>query len=66
MVNFPIAIDNDRLTWGAYNQRFWPTIYLIDKTGEIRYKKIGEGAYERTEAAIQFLMAEPDPEPLGN
>lgn len=60
-VEYPVALDNDRLTWGAYNQRFWPTTYLIDKQGHIRYKKIGEGAYEQTEAAIQVLMAEPDP-----
>lgn len=60
-VAYPVAIDNDRLTWGAYNQRFWPTTYLIDKRGHIRYKHIGEGAYEKTEAAIQALMAEPDP-----
>jgi hypothetical protein len=60
-LDYPIAIDNDRLTWGAYNQRFWPTTYLIDKNGRIRYKHIGEGDYEVTEAAIQLLMAEPDP-----
>lgn len=60
-VEYPIAIDNDRLTWGAYYQRYWPTRYLIDKNGRIRYKHIGEGAYEETEAAIVQLMAEPDP-----
>ena len=57
-VAYPIAIDNDRLTWGAYNQRFWPTRYLIDKEGNIRYKHIGEGAYDETEQAILALMAE--------
>ena len=57
-VAYPIAIDNDRLTWNAYNQRFWPTRYLIDKEGNIRYKHIGEGAYEETEQAILALMAE--------
>jgi len=60
-VGYPVAIDNDRLTWGAYNQRYWPTTYLIDKAGHMRYKHIGEGAYQETEAAIQALMAEPDP-----
>lgn len=60
-VEYPIAIDNDRLTWGAYHQRYWPTRYLIDKNGRIRYKHIGEGAYEETEAAIVQLMAEPEP-----
>ena len=60
-VKYPIAIDNDRLTWGAYQQRYWPTRYLIDKNGRIRYKHIGEGAYDETEAAIVQLMAEPEP-----
>lgn len=60
-VEYPVAIDNDRLTWGAYRQRFWPTRYLIDKNGRIRYKHIGEGAYDETEAAILQLMAEPEP-----
>ena len=58
-VEYPIAIDNDRQTWSAYNQRFWPTRYLIDKEGNIRFKHIGEGAYEETEQAILALMAEP-------
>lgn len=57
-VAYPVALDNNRQTWGAYNQRFWPTRYLIDKEGRIRYKHIGEGAYEETEAAILALMAE--------
>lgn len=60
-VEYPIAIDNDRLTWGAYRQRYWPTRYLIDKNGRIRYQHIGEGAYEETEAAIIQLMTESVP-----
>ena len=60
-VDYPIAVDNDGATWRAYGQRFWPTLYLLDKRGHIRYKHIGEGAYAETEAVIQALMAEPDP-----
>lgn len=60
-VAYPVAIDNDGVTWRAYQQRYWPTRYVLDKTGQIRYKHIGEGAYEETEAVIQTLMAEPDP-----
>jgi hypothetical protein len=56
-VEYPIAIDNDGRTWRAYQQRFWPTRYLIDKNSRIRFKHIGEGAYEETEAAIQTLIA---------
>jgi thiol-disulfide isomerase/thioredoxin len=60
-IEYPVAIDNDGQTWRAYEQRFWPTRYLIDKNGSIRYKHIGEGAYAETEALIKTLMAEPDP-----
>jgi hypothetical protein len=60
-VAYPVALDNDGRTWRAYQQRFWPTRYLIDKQGNIRFKHIGEGAYEETEAYIQALIAEPLP-----
>ena len=60
-IPYPVAQDNDRGNWAAYNNRFWPTIYLIDKWGNIRYKHIGEGAYTETEIAIQTLLAEPYP-----
>lgn len=57
-VPYPVAQDNARRTWNAYNNRYWPTIYLIDKWGNIRYQHIGEGAYDRTEQAIRDLLAE--------
>ncbi|NDJ54010.1 MAG: redoxin domain-containing protein [Chloroflexi bacterium] len=60
-IQYPVIQDNDRETWGAYNNRFWPTIYLIDKWGHIRYVHIGEGRYDQTEAAIVALLAEPYP-----
>ncbi len=63
-ITYPVAIDNDRLTWRAYNQRYWPTTYLIDKNGRIGYQHIGEftrGTDQAAVAAIEALMAEPDP-----
>lgn len=61
-IAYPVALDNDGATWRTYKQRYWPTLYLIDKEGHIRYKRIGEGAYEQTEAAIQALLAEEYPD----
>jgi thiol-disulfide isomerase/thioredoxin len=58
-IPYPVAQDNDGLTWRAYDNHFWPAFYLIDKQGRIRYKHIGEGRYAETEAAIQALLAEP-------
>lgn len=57
-IEYPVLQDNDRQTWTKYNNRYWPTMYLIDKQGNIRYTHIGEGRYEQTEKAIQALLAE--------
>ena len=59
-VPYAVAQDNDGQTWDAYQTRYWPTIYLIDKRGHLRYMHIGEGAYDETERAIQALLREDD------
>ena len=57
-VPYPVLQDNGRETWNAYNNRFWPALYLIDKQGRVRYRHFGEGRYEQTEQAIQDLLRE--------
>jgi thiol-disulfide isomerase/thioredoxin len=55
---YPVGLDNDFVAWSAYGNRYWPTMYLIDRAGQIRYTQIGEGNYRRTETAIRTLLAE--------
>ncbi|MFN8414444.1 MAG: redoxin domain-containing protein [Anaerolineales bacterium] len=57
-IQYAVTQDNDGATWKAYKNQYWPTLYLIDKNGHIRYVHIGEGGYSETEAAIQTLLAE--------
>lgn len=57
-ITYPIVQDNEGSIWKAYNNRYWPTLYLIDKNGHIRYMHIGEGGYQETEIAIQQLLLE--------
>jgi thiol-disulfide isomerase/thioredoxin len=57
-VTYPVAQDNQGETWRAYDNQYWPTLYLIDKRGHIRYVNIGEGAYDTTKTAIQSLLTE--------
>jgi hypothetical protein len=57
-IQYAVAQDNDGATWQAYKNQYWPTLYLIDKSGHLRYIHIGEGRYRETEAAIQALLAE--------
>ena len=57
-LEYAVAQDNDFGTWQAYNNRYWPAKYLIDKDGYIRYTHFGEGAYAETEQAIRELLGE--------
>jgi thiol-disulfide isomerase/thioredoxin len=57
-IKYPVAQDNEKGTWEAYENRYWPRKYLIDNEGYIRYDHIGEGAYAETEKVIQSLLAE--------
>lgn len=57
-LQYPVVQDNDFATWRAYDNRYWPAKYLIDKDGFVRYTHFGEGAYDETEAMIQTLLNE--------
>ena len=57
-INYPIVSDNDYQTWNLYDVQAWPTMFLLDKQGQIRWKHVGEGDYDETERVIQKLLAE--------
>lgn len=60
-LEYPILIDSDYRVWQAFANRYWPSKYLIDTEGYLRYFHAGEGAYDETERAIQELLREIDP-----
>ena len=57
-IKYPVVTDNEYQTWKAYNVAAWPTIFVIDKQGRIRWLHVGEGRYEETENVIKTLLAE--------
>ena len=57
-INYPVIQDNDFALWNSYGVWAWPTLFLIDKGGIIRYTHIGEGAYNKTESIIKQLLSE--------
>ena len=57
-IHYPVVTDNDYATWRAYDVEAWPTIFVLDKAGRIRWTHVGEGAYDKTEQVIQRLLAE--------
>ena len=57
-ISYPVVTDNEYETWRAYNVKAWPTAFLVDKSGRIRWLHVGEGAYEEAERMIKGLLAE--------
>ena len=55
-IHYPVVQDNDLGTWTAWGVDAWPSDFLVDATGEVRYISIGEGGYTTTEAAIRALL----------
>ncbi len=57
-IKYPVLQDNAYGTWNAFENNYWPRMYLVDAQGYIRYDKIGEGDYDLTEKIIQSLLNE--------
>jgi thiol-disulfide isomerase/thioredoxin len=59
-LTYPIVVDSNREIWKAFANRYWPTKYLLDKDGYLRWGHFGEGGYVECEQAIQELIREID------
>jgi len=57
-IKYPVVTDNDYLTWKAYKVEAWPTLFLLDKQGRVRWTHVGEGYYDQTEEVIRKLLAD--------
>jgi thiol-disulfide isomerase/thioredoxin len=57
-IEYPIAIDNNFAIWRAFENHYWPALYLLDAKGHIRYDQFGEGEYVRSEVMIQQFLNE--------
>jgi AhpC/TSA family len=63
-MKYPVAVDGKALTWQAWGNQFWPSVYLIDKKGDVRYRWDGELNWKETKGEtimrkkIEELLAE--------
>lgn len=57
-IKYPVVTDTDGDTWRAFGIEAWPTVVILDKQGRIRYRHVGEGAYDVQEKVIRTLLAE--------
>jgi thiol-disulfide isomerase/thioredoxin len=57
-VGYPIALDPDYAVWRAFDNNYWPAVYIADAEGKIRHNHFGEGGYEECEMVVQMLLRE--------
>ena len=57
-VDYPIALDSDYHVWRAFDNHYWPAVYIGDAEGRIQHHHFGEGGYEECERVIQQLLRE--------
>ena len=59
-VTWPVVLDTDRKTFREWQNRpaYWPRTYVLDKQGRIRFDHIGEGAYEKLDEVVRYLLTE--------
>lgn len=55
-ITYAVPLDNQFKTWNAYDNQYWPHLFLADRNGILRYDHIGEGAYDETEQTIRKLL----------
>jgi len=71
-LRYPVVFDKEGKIWKAWGNRWWPSTYLIDKQGFVRYRWDGEFNWNKAKGEavmrkkIEQLLAEPDPEPRHN
>lgn len=64
-IKYPIAVDGKSSNWAAWANHMWPSVYLVDKRGYVRYWWYGElnwqgaGGEKIMRDRIEQLIAEP-------
>ncbi len=57
-VGYPVALDPNLSIWRAFDNNYWPALYLVDAKGKVRERQFGEGHYAEAERVIQRLLME--------
>lgn len=53
-IEYPVLFDQSETNWRRWQQRYWPTVYLIDRKGKVRFRWIGELNYGGSRAKPEW------------
>jgi len=57
-VRWPVGMDNDFAAWNRWGVHAWPTVFLVDRAGQVRERHVGEGGYRTLRRSVAQLVAE--------
>ncbi|MBI1822999.1 MAG: redoxin domain-containing protein [Nitrospirae bacterium] len=57
-IKYAVGLDNQKKTWDAFGNHYWPHKYFFGPDGTLRYEVVGEGRYDESEDKIQELLTE--------
>lgn len=57
-IDYPVLIDNDNANWNRWQVRVWPTLFVVDGDGVVKYHWVGELDWRRAggEAKIGRIL----------
>ena len=55
-ITYPVAQDNDSVTWNAWHNQYWPAQYIVDQHGNVVFSHAGEGQYDEIEHTVRRLL----------
>jgi hypothetical protein len=64
-ITYPILLDTEGSNWRQWRQAIWPTVFLVDKRVQVRYRWIGELGWQGARGEelmagyIERLLREP-------
>ncbi len=64
-ITYPVLLDPKAVNWRQWRQSVWPTVFLVDKRGHVRFRWIGELAWQQARGeetmtgCIEKLLREP-------
>ena len=63
-IDYPVLVDNEGANWKKWHVSMWPSLYILDRKGIVRYHWFGElnwqgaGGEEKTAEVLDELLAE--------
>jgi len=55
-IRYPVVVDNKQKMFADYRCDLWPTQFVIDRQGFIRFSHGGVGRYDQIEQAVQAAL----------